>query len=295
MEKDKEEQRYSLLLLSAVLSMLSSLSAPSVTPPSLQALPWKSIPMEWLSESLDNIQAFILYLKLSLADLTKSKVQRTRWHLLVVYSESNQQWPEFTTILAKILKTNKSPDTDKLTETFPSTFQHVLIKISSFPGPSLGTTLHSLFNLLLKKGATQSLWDLGPWQCTKNVSATTELSYPQLDIYNFRLSRTYTFVIQELLSLLTRFDQAEIDTVIIASWRKPSGTQLQPAFQSCSGIWILCACLSKAPTTPIIPVREHIQTALWPAEPSRQKSERVSAQITVSWCSFITWSLILHE
>lgn len=105
----------------------------------------------------------ILYLKLLLADLTKSDVQRTRWHLLIVYSGSNQHRPKFTIILAKILKTNKSPATDKLTETFPSIFQHVLIKISSFPGPSLWTTLYSLFHMLSKKGATWLLWDLDPW------------------------------------------------------------------------------------------------------------------------------------
>ena len=77
-----------------------------------------------------------------------------------MYSENNQHWPGFTFFLAKILKTNKSPATDKLTEKFPSTFQQVLIKISSLLGPSLWTTLHCLFHLLSRKGATPLLWDL---------------------------------------------------------------------------------------------------------------------------------------
>lgn len=49
---------------------------------------------------------------------------------------------------------------DKLTEKFPSMFQHILIKISSLVGPSLWTTLCSLLHLPSKKGATPLPWDL---------------------------------------------------------------------------------------------------------------------------------------
>lgn len=60
---NEEGLRYSLLLLSAIWSMFSSHSALPLSPPFPQALPWKSTPMEWLSGSWNNSQAFTYKLR----------------------------------------------------------------------------------------------------------------------------------------------------------------------------------------------------------------------------------------
>lgn len=111
--------------------------------------------------------------------------------------------------------------------------------------------------------------------CWRDVhSSGQKLFQPQLNCpthnyksITFAFTRPYAFVIQGVLSLLVWFDQEEIDTVIINSWRKSAGTQLYPAIQSCSGVWILCTCLSRAPTIPIIPAST---SRLLPGQSSHQ-------------------------
>lgn len=67
---NEEGQRCSLLLLSAVWGVFSFHSALPLSPPFIQSLSWKSTPMEWLSGSWNNIQAFTYKLRVPVTSFT---------------------------------------------------------------------------------------------------------------------------------------------------------------------------------------------------------------------------------